>query len=550
MNSILKKILLWLIVLTAWELLAPLVPGNIIPPISQVLQEFGNQQTLLKLVVDSWTTLSVLTPAIGIGWLVAYMTFAILEPVRDWSYQVYNMLRYVPLPAIIPVTILCFGLGFGAQIGLVAFGSWVLTTGFLFALYETEYRQFAHTHNGWRIGYFQRLKVLCNLSWHRSYQLWPSLIVWSLGNIILAEIVIGGSFGLGIRMVESQQLFNAPRLWLYLVITAVLAITLERLLHWSSSFVKWNILRTSSTVVLIAALIGSVFSLYRTVQPKNGFVISTYNASINLPLWVMQEKFNDQDYELESVPSGLVGLQNWQAGRVDAVGYVDMPNILAGSKKDTLIISQAVETPKEPLLYILTQKNTLVDLQGEVGYYPSNVLVKAGLDFALFKEGVRTSQLTYQTSGDPNSLVQAFILGKLSAVLLPEPFATQIEKRGNILRVNANKSLIQGVSFDQLPLAGMIVDPKISNEKQKKLMQNVDQSIDFIRAHSKDGKADTELSEIMNKAELHPESKIPVFTKSNEYKIEETKTLLNALKIYDSSIQIETSSIENLYPRK
>lgn len=529
-----------------------------LPSPLNILEVFFNKSFWLLFAIDLFTTFSNICIGVVIGYFIVYTLLIISFYSSFFAYFIRfinTILKYIPLPALIPIGILFFGLSSAVNIFLVALATFTILLQHNFSLIEKEEKAYEFVRISWVITPWQRFwKFLFPMSNYLGYRVIPTLIIWVLSIEVIVEMILGGKSGIGVRLLQFQQLYKTGELYSYLLLIIGITFLFELVIIQAFSRFIWDIKKATIWIILITLIFvsaGSYLSSFSFFSKKR--VIVTYSATANLPLMVYIKKFNSLNFSLVQTGSGLQAMDTLQAGKADIAGFIDMPNALTGIEKNSKLrmVAQLVESPSSPSLFLIGKKvNSLDNLKGLensiVGYYPNNSLIKSGLDFSLFKSGVNTSNITYTSSNDPLSLVQSIKTGFIESFLGPEPFVSDIENELGISRVNKDKSLVQGVGFKNLPLASLVIDTsKFSESEKKDLLNGINQSIDYIRnSTGSDGRANSELSSILKDYEINQKSVISKYQNYSEIDADETKKLIDLINLYDPNSALKSSTFD------
>lgn len=175
----------------------------------------------------------------GVGILVALiMAYSVM--IRESIEPVINVLRPLPIFALIPLFLLWFGVGYGSQIGLVAFGCFVIlvvSTSEAIKNVPRIYSNAARTLGAGRWQLFRTVVVPAII---------PNLVgamrvaaAQSFGLDVAAEF-IGAQDGLGYLLINSSSYLNTDGIILIVIIYTILAVLLDRIVAASTSrLIKW-----------------------------------------------------------------------------------------------------------------------------------------------------------------------------------------------------------------------------------------------------------------------------------------------------------------------
>lgn len=530
-----------------------------LPSPLNILEVFSNKNFWMLFGIDLFATFSNICVGVAIGYFIVYALLLISFYSSLFTYFIRfinTVLKYIPLPALIPIGILFFGLSSAVNIFLVALATFTILLQYNFSLIDKEEKVYEFVRISWIITPWQRFwKFLFPMSNYLGYRVIPTLIIWVLSIEVIVEMILGGKAGIGVRLLQFQQLYKTAELYSYLLLIIGITFLFELIIIQAFSRFIWDIKKVVIWTILTVLIFVSASSHISSISfSSKKRVIVTYSATANLPLMVYIKKFNSLNFSLVQTGSGLQAMDTLQAGKADIAGFIDMPNALTGIEKNSKLrmTAQLVESPSNPSLFLIGKKvNSLDNLKGlentSIGYYPNNSLIKSGLDFSLFKSGVNTSNITYTSSNDPLSLVQSIKTGYIEGFLGPEPFISDIENELGISRVNKDKSLIQGVGFKNLPLASLVIDTsKFTESEKKEILSGVNQSIEYIRNNTtSDGRASDELAIILKDYEINQKSVMSKYQNYNEVDSDETKKLIDLINLYDPNSALKSNTFDS-----
>ena len=565
-KNIFYNSLIWVLIILFWQVLAGLnlINTNFISSPSGIFSSFFKSGFWQVFGIDFAFSFNRIVVGFGLAFLSSYLLILVGLAFPKGLFllsRIHLLIKYIPAPVLIPIAILLFGINEQTKIAVIFFTVLVLQLNHLLAIIQKDEQKYSILQKSWRINPIQRFKnFVFPISTFLYYRAIPGLVIWAFSIAIISEIILGGEAGLGVRIIQFQQIYNTDFLYAYLVLILILAFLSEFFLVNFFARFKWDRLKVVSGVVILASIIFSLsFNLYNYSPFENSdFKVLTYKATANLPLIVYQEKFNrDFNIELEFVGSGLQVMDTLLANKSYLGGYSDMPNVVSGIAKtnDLKLVSQVIEKPTHPNLFFVSKRGTVEDLSSlndsKIGYYPNNLIIKQGLDFVLFTKSVRTSSVEYISSNDPNSLNQAYSSDKIDGLLTIEPYATDLEQRTGNKHLNAKETFVKGANFDSLPLAGLVVNQKeISSENLTKFRENLTKSLEFIRQNTdSDLKAIGELREIMQKNDINPDSQLSAYQIGTEINPKDLEILIKYAQNYqvEGLEKLNDIRVEDLY---
>ncbi len=513
-----------------------------------IISNFGQAEFWQVFSTDLMATVSRLITSLVLGFVLSYCFIFVslfVPKLQDFIRQFNQLLKYVPVPVIIPISILLFGTSDLSKIFIATFTVFTIYLNYLLNVLDKEESQYKNLQTSWEINKITRFKeFFWPISNYLNYRIITTLISWSLSIVLISEIILGGAQGLGIRILQLQQLYKTSTLYGYLVLILVFTFLLEKIfLNFFARF-KWDIVKFINFALIVFLILFSFIyqagPLVQNIGEKRLSILS-YKAVINLPVLVYIEKYNELNLKLEMSSSGLQVMDILQSEKGFIGGYSDMPNVLAGQlkNKQLKILSQVVEKPDYPTLFLISsrelkQGNYSAINNSKIGYYPNNPIIQKGLDAVLFSNKTNTSSVEFVNSNDPLVLSQALTAGQIQSLLSIEPYITEVEQKMGIKRINPSTTAVSGIKFESLPLAGMVVNTqKLDKNQISSIEQGMKKSIDFIRENTDEAhKAKPELKKIMQKYDLNPDSNLSAFETEDEIDPKNLGILLKLLSYY------------------
>ncbi len=559
----------WLIIVGLWQLLFVFNLANsafLASPIN-IVSSFTQLNFLQILGVDLFSTLS----RFSLGLLVSYLLSLTIIYISFWVpwlfkliRQINNVWKYLPAPVIIPLCILAFGLTDLAKTAVVIFTVFVLYLSHCINIASKDYSEYNVLSASWKLNPNQKFwYFFLPQSNFLSFRILPQIVLWGMATAILTELILGGTTGLGLRLLLFQQLYNTSFLYAYLVAILGVSFLIEKVLINLFSRYKWDFVKIVSGVCVAIFLVVSVWfqsvDVVKNVQNSDTVKIVSYKGVVNLPLLVYAKKFNRLNANIEMVGTGLQAMDALQSGNATIGGYSDMPNALQAlqGNSNLKLVSQLTETQDNPALFLVAKTaldpNDLSGLNGStIAYFPNNPVIQQGLDFVLFTKKVNTNTIKYTSTNDPNTLVQAMVAGKIDALVSFEPYIADVEEKLNTTRIN-NKTLIGSITFQYLPLAGLVVnEQKLTGLDRTNFFEDMAKSVDFIKSNTNSSYLATgELKTILEENGLNPNSYIPIWQNSSEVKTEDLSQLILILKTYavQGFDNLDTNKLEDYYLR-
>jgi NitT/TauT family transport system permease protein len=182
----------------------------------------------------------LLAAALGIPLGILMGSFRIFESLLQ---PLAEFVRYVPVPALIPVILLLFGIGETSKVAVIFAGTFfqlALMVADEIRRVPLDLLQICYTLGGTRLeavrrvlvpgalpGIFDTLRVCNGLAW-----------TW----VIVAEL-LGANEGLGFRIVKYQRYLQTDKIFLYLVVIGLIGLLLDwgfrrlqrTLFHWAET---------------------------------------------------------------------------------------------------------------------------------------------------------------------------------------------------------------------------------------------------------------------------------------------------------------------------
>ena len=222
---------------------------------------------------------------------------------QDLLLQLNRVIKYLPPPVIIPISILFFGINDFAKIFVVAFSALVMYLSYLIEILQKDVLGYKGLLVSWSVSPLEKfVKFILPISNFLNYRVIPSLIIWSLGILIITDIILGGQFGFGTRLLQAQQLYQTATLFAYIFLILGSAFLLEKLLINYFSRFKYDLQKKLAGGLIVLAIIASIIFQFQTVAIQiisQKRKITTYKSVVNLPLVVYKEKFNTLNLDLE-----------------------------------------------------------------------------------------------------------------------------------------------------------------------------------------------------------------------------------------------------------
>lgn len=249
-NSFLLQLSGVIFFIIVWMLISYVGQDNLVLFLASPQETIISSVSLLRhqgLIVDIVATLTrtvlAFLPAVFFGVIFGFLLGS-QKILLDVSEPLIEFFRSLPATALLPIFILAFGINDMARIGAAIFiGFWVMVINTIYGV----------THVS-KI----RTKVALSMKANR-LQIFKYVTMWeilpyifsgmrltvsiSLVIIVITEMVIGPTYGLGIRLLESQQTFKVGNLYAIMIATGALGFMLNktilfferRIIHWTQA---------------------------------------------------------------------------------------------------------------------------------------------------------------------------------------------------------------------------------------------------------------------------------------------------------------------------
>jgi NitT/TauT family transport system permease protein len=149
---------------------------------------------------------------------------AYLEPLNDF-------IRYVPVPAIVPLIILWFGLGNSSQVAVIVFGT---LPQLLVMVADAVSRLPNHFQEMCRSLHLTKIQTLRHaVVPYSSPQIYDGsrvAIGWAWSYLLVAEIV-GANHGLGQSLIVAQRFLQTPRVVAVIILVALIGLAIDTILR-------------------------------------------------------------------------------------------------------------------------------------------------------------------------------------------------------------------------------------------------------------------------------------------------------------------------------
>ncbi|CAI6084902.1 ABC transporter permease [Cohnella sp. JJ-181] len=219
-------LVIWYIV-TQLELVRPLF----LPSPEAVLRSYVSLGPSLP--EATWTSLSMIFTGFLIGSAIGIALSILMAYSKGFLYAfgtIFDLLRPVPVFALIPMFVLWFGIGAAPQIGLIALGCSMImgvTTSEAVRNIPSIYIQAAYTLGADRKAVFRTI-VMPNIVPHLVGAI--RLAAASSFGLDVAAEFMGSQTGLGYLMIVQQQYLNTSGIFAIVILYSVLALIVDRLI--------------------------------------------------------------------------------------------------------------------------------------------------------------------------------------------------------------------------------------------------------------------------------------------------------------------------------
>ncbi len=149
---------------------------------------------------------------------------AVLSPVTDF-------MRYLPVPALIPLLIIFFGIGETAKISVLFIGTFFQATTLIFDFIKNihrEYYELAYVlHFNKRQTYLMQIRAMLP-------ELWDTLrisigLCWTY--VIIAEL-IATDIGIGRVIKEAQRFSDSSKLYVAIIVIGIVGLCVDQAMKW------------------------------------------------------------------------------------------------------------------------------------------------------------------------------------------------------------------------------------------------------------------------------------------------------------------------------
>lgn len=161
----------------------------------------------------------------------------LVEPFND-------LIRYMPVPAFIPLLILWFGVGITTQIAVIFVGTFFQLTIMVQDAFANVQKEYLETGRSLSFNKIEMLRsVYIPASLPQVYDALRVTVGWAWSYLILAEIV-GASKGLGFMIVEAQRFLKTPKVMAGIIVIGGIGLITDLILRKLKRLVvPWTIIQ-------------------------------------------------------------------------------------------------------------------------------------------------------------------------------------------------------------------------------------------------------------------------------------------------------------------
>ena len=187
-------------------------------------------------VTEGFMMSAVIALPLGV-WLGSFKTLeGLLQPMTEF-------VRYIPVAALIPMVMLCFGIGEWAKVMLIFIGTFFQLL--LMVADEIRRVQYELVQVSYTLG-ARRGEVLRLVLWRAAMPgIFDALRLcngWAWTYLVVAELIAANE-GLGFRILKFSRFLQTPRIFVYLAVLGLLGLTLDlvfrkfnaRVFHWADT---------------------------------------------------------------------------------------------------------------------------------------------------------------------------------------------------------------------------------------------------------------------------------------------------------------------------
>ncbi len=197
-----------------------------------------------------WDDLKISLFRVSVGFLVSALigvplgvfigSFKALEALFQ---PITEFVRYIPVPALIPLVMVCFGIGEMAKVMLIFIGTFFQLT--LMVADEVRRVQYDLVQVSYTLG-GRRGEIIRLVLWRAAMPgIFDALRLcngWAWTYLVVAELIAANE-GLGYRILKFSRYLQTPKIFLYLFLLGVIGLSLDiafrkfnaRVFHWADT---------------------------------------------------------------------------------------------------------------------------------------------------------------------------------------------------------------------------------------------------------------------------------------------------------------------------
>ncbi len=232
---------LWAIITSA-GIISPMflpTPAEIIASFSHLIKSAEFYRHIFCTLLRAFTSFMIASVlGVSVGLVLGYFM-----KIRGYFELIIDFLRTMPSPALIPLSLVIFGIGDVAKVVVVTFSvSLIIIINTMYGVQSVKRirRQVFHTFQANKLQEFTKL-ILPESMPHIISGLRTALSL-TLIIIVVTEMLIGTHFGLGYIIQTEQLLFNIPEMYSYIIVLGAIGYILNKsmvyserkLLFWAS----------------------------------------------------------------------------------------------------------------------------------------------------------------------------------------------------------------------------------------------------------------------------------------------------------------------------
>jgi len=219
--------------LALWEAIAKLYDSPLLPSVVDVSQVFwsvvANQLVYEHLLASVWLVLQGFSLAVVIALPTSFLCSRI-KFIANALLPVHEFIRYIPVPALVPLCAAIFGIGDLTKVVLIFVGTYFQLVFLLIANIAdspTEFEESARTLGlrGIKLAY----KVTLPASSAAILDSFRISFAWAWSYLLVAEVV-NATRGIGYLVLQSYRVLNMERLLILLVVIGVFGIVADSIL--------------------------------------------------------------------------------------------------------------------------------------------------------------------------------------------------------------------------------------------------------------------------------------------------------------------------------